>query len=114
MAKMANKTSRKTATSPRKTLKTSAAAPANSVSPKVSPTPEPTAPQMTKQDRVLTLLARPTGASIDEIMHMTDWQVHSVRGFLAGTVKKKLGFTVISSRSGDEVRRYRIEARLGR
>lgn len=69
---------------------------------------------VTKQERVLTLLSRPAGASIEEIMQTTDWQQHSVRGFLAGTVKKKLGFTLKSSKDEDEPRRYRIETRRGR
>ena len=68
----------------------------------------------TKQELVLTLLSRPQGASIEDIMQATDWQTHSVRGFLAGTVKKKLGFNLTSSKTNDDVRRYRIQTRLGR
>ncbi|MGH8322261.1 MAG: DUF3489 domain-containing protein [Steroidobacteraceae bacterium] len=70
--------------------------------------------RVTKQERVLTLLSQSEGASIEEMMQATDWQQHSVRGFLAGTVKKKLGFSLISSKSNDGVRRYRIETRRGR
>ena len=60
---------------------------------------------------MLTLLSRAEGASIEEMMQATDWQQHSVRGFLAGTVKKKLGFPLTSSKPKDGVRRYRIETR---
>lgn len=67
--------------------------------------------RMTKQERVLTLLNRTEGASINEIMMVTGWQQHSVRGFFAGTVKKKLGFNLVSNREGTEVRRYRIESK---
>jgi hypothetical protein len=70
--------------------------------------------QMTKHDRVLTLLSRREGATIPEIMEATNWQQHSVRGFLAGTVKKKLGFTLTSKKAHGELRRYRIEAKRGR
>ena len=70
--------------------------------------------QMTKHDRVLTLLSRREGATIPELMKATDWQQHSVRGFLAGTVKKKLGFTLTSKKADGELRRYRIEAKRGR
>lgn len=70
--------------------------------------------RVTKQEHVLTLLSRPDGASIGEIMHATDWQQHSVRGFLAGTVKKKLGFTLTSSKELGEARRYRIATRRSR
>ena len=68
----------------------------------------------TKQELVLTLLRRSSGASIEEIMQATTWQQHSVRGFLAGTVKKKLGLELASSKPNDEVRRYRIVVRRGR
>ena len=47
-------------------------------------------------------------------MQATDWQQHSVRGFLAGTVKKKLGFTLTSSKESDEARRYRVATRRRR
>jgi hypothetical protein len=59
---------------------------------------EPRAERVTKQERVLTLLSQPNGASIAEMMQATDWQQHSVRGFLAGTAKRKLGFSLTSSK----------------
>jgi Protein of unknown function (DUF3489) len=71
-------------------------------------------PRMTKQEHVLTLLSRKNGASIAEIMTVTDWQQHSVRGFFAGTVKKKLGFDLQSSEAEGMDRRYRIEAGRGK
>ena len=70
--------------------------------------------RVTKQELVLTLLSRSAGVSIDEMMQATNWQQHSVRGFLAGTVKKKLGFTLTSSKTEGEPRRYRIETKRGK
>jgi hypothetical protein len=70
--------------------------------------------RVTKQERMLTLLSRPEGASIAEMMQATDWQQHSVRGFLAGTVKKKLGLSLTSFTPHGGVRRYHIETRRGR
>jgi Protein of unknown function (DUF3489) len=75
---------------------------------------EPRGERVTKQERMLTLLSRPEGASIAEMMQATDWRQHSVRGFLAGTVKKKLGFSLTSLKPDGGVRRYRIETRRGR
>ena len=60
---------------------------------------------------MLSLLSRSDGASIAEMMQATDWQQHSVRGFLAGTVKKKLGLLLTTSKAAGDVRRYRIETR---
>jgi Protein of unknown function (DUF3489) len=68
----------------------------------------------TKQERMLTLLSRPEGATIEEMMQATDWQQHSVRGFLAGALKKKLGFSLTSSKPDDGARRYRIKTQRGR
>jgi len=72
---------------------------------------EPKVARVTKQERVLTLLSQSEGASIEEMMQATDWQQHSVRGFLAGTVKRKLGFSLTSLKPNGGVRRYRIETR---
>ena len=88
---------------------TSAAAPA-----KVPSKAESKVERVTKQERLLTLLSQAEGASIEEMMQATDWQQHSVRGFLAGTVKRKLGFSLTTSKAAGDVRRYRIATRRGR
>jgi Protein of unknown function (DUF3489) len=54
---------------------------------------EPGGERITKRERMLRLLSQPEGASIQEMMQATNWQQHSVRRFLAGTVKRKLGRT---------------------
>ena len=64
--------------------------------------------RVTKQDMVLDLLSGRKGTTIAEIMQVTSWLQHSVRGFLSGTVKKKLGFDLTSFKGKDDVRRYRI------
>ncbi len=64
----------------------------------------------TKKEIATALLNRPKGASIAEMRRAMGWQAHSVRGFLAATVKKMLGVTLVSEKPENGPRRYRIEA----
>jgi Protein of unknown function (DUF3489) len=61
----------------------------------------------TKRARIISMLRTPPGTTIAAIMTATDWQQHSIRGFLAGVVRKKLGLSLISEQT-DEGRVYRI------
>ena len=62
----------------------------------------------TKQALVIEMLRRPEGASIAEIVEATAWVGHSVRGFLAGALKKKLGLTIDSEKDATRGRVYKI------
>jgi hypothetical protein len=62
-----------------------------------------------KVGRLVELLRRPGGATIPDMMAVTGWQRHSVRGAIAGAIKKKLGLPVISQKA-EAGRVYRIEA----
>lgn len=82
---------------------------------KEPPTKQPVEERTTKYAALLRLLKQADGTTIPDMMQATGWQQHSLRGFLAGTVKKKLGLTLISSKVDGQHRRYRIAtSRRGR
>jgi hypothetical protein len=59
-----------------------------------------------KKDIVMGLLDRAKGATLNEIMEATGWQAHSVRGFISGTLGKKMGLEVASVKREDGTRVY--------
>ncbi len=65
----------------------------------------------TKASQILALLKRAKGATLAEMMKATGWQVHSVRGFLSGTVKKRLGLLLSADQTEGKNRRYKIPVR---
>ena len=65
--------------------------------------------QGSKTEKVLDLLKRPGGATTKELIKATGWQPHSVRGFLSGTVGKKMGLPVTSTKGEDGERSYSVK-----
>ena len=63
-----------------------------------------------KTKKILDLLKRPGGVTAKELMKITGWQSHSVRGFLSGNVGRKMGLTVTSIKGEDGERSYSIKA----
>jgi Protein of unknown function (DUF3489) len=59
---------------------------------------------------VLELLKRVGGVTANELMATTGWQAHSIRGFLSGTIRKKMGLTVVSTKTESGERTYSIKA----
>jgi len=74
-----------------------------------SPKKAKTPPEGSKTDKVLELLKRPGGVTAKELMKATGWQPHSVRGFLSGTVGKKMGLSVTSTKGEDGERSYSVK-----
>lgn len=69
-----------------------------------------TARDGSKAAKILDLLKRPGGATAKELMKATGWQPHSIRGFLSGTVGKKMKLAVVSTKGEDGERNYSIKA----
>jgi hypothetical protein len=68
----------------------------------------PQAREGSKKAEILALIERPKGATLAEIQKATGWQAHSVRGFISGTLGKKMGLPVESARREDGQRVYRL------
>lgn len=80
---------------------------------------EPPAPEPTTKDKpeardgskkavVLALLRREGGATLGDIAQATDWQLHSIRGFLSGQIAKKMGLKIESTKDDGGKRRYHV------
>ena len=87
-------------------MKTKTSAP---VKAKRSATAQPPAKQQSKQSQIIELLKKKAGTTIEEMMVLTGWQAHTVRGIISGALKKRLGLNVVSTVSGSNgIRIYRI------
>ena len=80
--------------------------------PDPEPEPQSDAKRQSKQDAVIAMLRRPEGATVDEVASAMGWQRHTVRGLFSGTLKKKLGLTVASTKE-ERGRVYRIAEPAG-
>lgn len=102
-APAATKKARRSGRAPAKSKKTTKAArkKADAKTPRASR-------ENSKQARLIEMLKRAKGASIDEIVKAFDWQPHTVRGAIAGALKKKLGLDVVSEKVEGRGRVYRI------
>ena len=95
----------------KKASKGKKAAPAAKKAPGKAKAPEPKgARQGSKTAQILELIKRPGGATMQELMAVSEWQPHSVRGFISGTLGKKMGLTVESAKSEDGKRTYSLKS----
>jgi hypothetical protein len=77
--------------------------------PIIPPTPaEPVG--TSKQARLISMLNAASGATLEQMMTLTGWQAHTVRGAISGVLRKRLGLNVVCDAARSEVRRYRIVA----
>jgi len=102
MTKAKSKTKVATRSAARKISKGKSRTRSASLSPKSAARPD------TKHARIIAMLRAPAGTTIAAIMAATEWQQHSVRGFLAGVIRKKLGLKLVSEQT-DKGRVYRIK-----
>lgn len=71
---------------------------------------KPAARPNSKGAKVISLLKRPGGVTLGALMKATEWQAHSVRGFLSGTISKRMGLKLTSARSDAGERVYSVGA----
>lgn len=86
---------------------------AKAVPPKQAAKKSATAARKSKQHRLIEMLQRPQGATIEQIAETLEWQPHTVRGTLSGALKKRLGLAVTSTKEKDRDRIYRITGTAG-
>jgi hypothetical protein len=79
------------------------------VSRRASADPAPAARPASKQATVIALLSRAEGATLEALIAATGWQRHTVRGVIAGALKKKRGLAIVSEKATDGTRVYRID-----
>ena len=91
----------------KKATPTKKAAKAPKTAPK-APKPKGTR-ERSKTAQILELLKRPNGATLQELMAATEWQPHSIRGFISGTLGKKMGLSVESTKGEDGKRTYSLK-----
>ena len=101
--------------SPRSPMKPEAARTAakrskSTKAPSTAKTPAPPVPQGSKTATCLAMLRQVDGVSLQQLIQSTGWQAHSVRGFLSGAVRKKMGLALESVEAPDGIRRYRVAA----
>lgn len=83
-----------------------ASAPDVTDAPAISKTPR--VREASKQAQMIEMLKRPDGATLNQLVEATGWQSHTVRGAMAGSLKKKLGLTITSEKVTGQERTYRI------
>jgi hypothetical protein len=101
MTKPASKSKAKTRPASRKTSKLKSRKRSAPTSSRITARPD------TKHARIIAMLRTSAGATIASLVAATEWQQHSVRGFLAGVIRKKLGLNLVSEQT-DKGRVYRI------
>ena len=75
-----------------------------------APAKTPRTRENSKQAQMIELLKRPDGATLNQLVEVTGWQAHTVRGAMAGALKKKLGLTITSDKATGQERTYRISS----
>ncbi len=73
-----------------------------------APAKTPRTRENSKQAQMIELLKRPDGATLNQLVEATGWQAHTVRGAMAGALKKKLSLNIVSEKNDGHERKYRI------
>jgi hypothetical protein len=109
--KRANVAPRKPRVAPRKQRsgKKASSAERRPKSQKAAKQAKPSAREGSKEANVLDLLRRRDGASLKELMKATGWLAHSVRGYISGTVRKRMRLKLVSAKSENGESRYTIQ-----